>query len=344
MFLDYAKIEVASGAGGNGCVSFRREKYVPRGGPNGGDGGRGGSVIFKASSHLSTLIDFRYKKIYKAKRGEHGMGGDKSGKDGEDSVVNVPCGSAIKNFETGEILLELIKDGEEKVLLKGGKGGKGNTHYKSATNQAPRYAEPGVEGKEMTVVIELKLIADVGLVGFPNAGKSTLISKVSAAKPKIADYPFTTLTPNLGIVRYKEYDSFVVADIPGIIEGASEGKGLGLQFLRHIERTRILVFLLNATNLPESAREYLKEYKVLLKELKNYEANLLDKPRIICFTKVDAITEEVRKKINRIKAPADKLAISSVSGENLDKLKDIIWKKLEEEKSKSDEANDINFE
>jgi len=344
MFLDYAKIEVASGAGGNGCISFRREKYVPRGGPNGGDGGRGGSIIFKASSHLSTLIDFRYKKIYKAKRGQHGMGGDKSGKDGEDSIVNVPCGSVIKNFETGEILLELIKDGEEKVLLKGGKGGKGNTHYKSATNQAPRYAEPGKEGREMTIVIELKLIADVGLVGFPNAGKSTLISKISAAKPKIADYPFTTLIPNLGIVRYKEYDSFVVADIPGIIEGASEGKGLGLQFLRHIERTRILVFLLDSTNLPESAREYLKEYKVLLKELKNYEANLLDKPRIICFTKIDAITEEVRKKINRIKAPADKIAISSVSGENLDKLKDIIWKKLEEEKSKTNEANDINFE
>ena len=344
MFLDYAKIEVASGAGGNGSISFRREKYVPRGGPNGGDGGKGGSVIFKASSHLSTLIDFRYKKIYKAGRGQHGMGGDKSGKDGEDSIVNVPCGSAIKDFETGEILLELIKDGEEKVLLKGGKGGKGNTHFKNSTNQAPRYAEPGKEGREMTVVIELKLIADVGLVGFPNAGKSTLISKISAAKPKIADYPFTTLIPNLGIVRYKEYDSFVVADIPGIIEGASEGKGLGLQFLRHIERTRILVFLLDSTNLPESAREYLKEYKVLLKELKNYEANLLDKPRIICFTKIDAITEEVRKKINRIKAPADKIAISSVSGENLDKLKDIIWKKLEEEKSKTNEANDINFE
>lgn len=331
MFIDYTKIFIKSGDGGNGCISFRREKYVPKGGPNGGDGGNGGDVIFKASSQLSTLVDFTYQKHHKAGRGVHGQGGDKNGRNGRDEIILVPCGSVIKNFETGEVVTELIHDGEEKIILKGGRGGKGNTHFKSATNRTPRYAEKGGAGQEMTVVIELKLIADIGLVGFPNAGKSTLISKISSAKPKIADYPFTTLKPNLGIVRYHEYDSFVVADIPGIIEGASSGKGLGIQFLRHIERTRILLFLIDAAQLNIDAKNFLKDYKVLLAELENYEANLLDKPRIICFTKIDAISDELKTKLKNVRTSGiDKIQISSVTGENLPELKDMLWKKLKE--------------
>ncbi|MDQ3020786.1 MAG: GTPase ObgE [Bacteroidota bacterium] len=330
MFLDYAKIYIKSGTGGNGCVSFRREKYVPKGGPNGGDGGKGGDVIFKATSQLSTLIDFRYKAHYKAERGEHGEGGLKTGKNGKDEVILVPRGSVVKNFETGKVLAELLNEGEEVVILKGGRGGKGNNHFKTSTNQAPRTAQPGEKDQEETVLIELKLIADVGLVGFPNAGKSTLISKISAAKPKIADYAFTTLTPNLGIAKYREFDSFVVADIPGIIEGASSGKGLGLQFLRHIERTRLLLFLIDSTTLSKAKvkKDFLKDYDTLLKELKNYEADLLDKPKIICFTKVDAITDELKTKLSKLKLKDDKILISSVSGENLQELKDIVWKKL----------------
>jgi len=332
LFLDHAKIFAKSGAGGNGCVSFRREKYVPKGGPNGGDGGKGGDVIFKATSQLSTLIDFRYKSHYKSERGDHGQGGLKTGKNGADEVILVPCGSIIKDFETEKVLAELLKDGEKVVILRGGRGGKGNNHFKNATNQAPRIAQPGEGGQEKTILIELKLIADVGLVGFPNAGKSTLISKISAAKPKIADYAFTTLIPNLGIVRYKEYDSFVVADIPGIIEGASSGKGLGIQFLRHIERTRILLFLIDSTNLinAKAKKEILQSYEVLFKELKDYEADLLDKPRIICFTKIDAISEDVRKKLDKVKTKEDKILISSVTGEGLEELKVMIWKKLQQ--------------
>lgn len=334
MFLDYAKIYIKSGDGGNGCVSFRREKYVPRGGPNGGDGGKGGDIIFKASSQLSTLIDFRYKAHYRAGRGHHGQGGDKTGKNAEDVLIKVPCGSVIKDAETGGELAELLVDGEEKIILKGGKGGKGNTHFKTSTNQAPRTAEKGKPGEERTIIIELKLIADVGLVGFPNAGKSTLISKISSAKPKIADYPFTTLAPNLGIVKYREYDSFVVADIPGIIEGASSGKGLGIQFLRHIERTRLLLFLIDTTNFSGREKNFLKEYNTLLKELENYEADLLDKPRILCFTKIDAITDNLKSKLEKVKTDIEKISVSSVTGENLNKLKDIIWKNLEYRKSK----------
>ncbi|HWQ80841.1 MAG TPA: GTPase ObgE [Ignavibacteria bacterium] len=335
MFIDYTKIYIKSGDGGNGCISFRREKYVPKGGPNGGDGGNGGNIIFKASSQLSTLVDFTYKRHHKAGRGAHGQGGDKNGKNGRDEIILVPCGSVIKNFETGEVITELLHSGEEKIILKGGRGGKGNTHFKSATNRTPRYAEKGGAGEEMIAVIELKLIADIGLVGFPNAGKSTLISKISSAKPKIADYPFTTLKPNLGIVRYREYDSFVVADIPGIIEGASTGKGLGIQFLRHIERTRILLFMIDSTRLNIKEKNFLKDYKILLGELENYEANLLDKPRIICFTKTDAISPELKKKLKGVRtAGIDKIAISSVTGENLAELKDLLWKKLTEEKKK----------
>ena len=329
MFIDYTKIFIKSGDGGNGCISFRREKYVPKGGPNGGDGGKGGDIVFKASAQLNTLVDFTYKRHHKAGRGAHGLGGDKNGKNGKDEVILVPCGSVIKNFETGEIVNELLYDGEEKIILKGGRGGKGNTHFKTSTNRTPRYAEKGKPGEEKTIVIELKLIADIGLVGFPNAGKSTLISKISAAKPKIADYPFTTLKPNLGIVKMHEYDSFVVADIPGIIEGASSGKGLGIQFLKHIERTRVLLFMIDTTNLSPDGKNPLKEYKILLKELENYEANLLDKPRIVCFTKIDSISDELKKKLKSARtAGIDKIQISSITGENLAGLKDLLWNKL----------------
>ena len=338
MFLDYVKISVKSGDGGRGCVSFRREKYVPKGGPNGGDGGKGGDVIFRATNSLSTLIDFRYNRHYRARRGEHGQGGDKTGRNGKDCLVLVPCGSIIKDEETDEVLCELLADGDEKVILKGGRGGRGNTHFKSSTNRAPRFAEDGQPGIEKIVVIELKLIADVGLVGFPNSGKSTLISKISAAKPKIADYPFTTLVPNLGIVRYREYDSFVVADIPGIIRGASEGKGLGLQFLRHIERTRVLLFMIDASAV--NFEDAFDEYFVLLGELTNYSKILLKKPRILCFTKADTLTEDALKQLKKIiaakktgKYKVDKIIISSVSGMNLPELKDLIFKKLSDEEN-----------
>jgi len=333
MFLDYAKIYLKSGDGGNGCVSFRREKFVPKGGPNGGDGGKGGDVILKASSQLSTLIDFRYKQHYRARRGAHGMGSDKTGKSGEDQIIIVPTGSIIKEKTTDKVIGELLVDGEELVVLNGGKGGKGNAHFKTSTNQAPRYAQKGQPGQEMEVVIELKLIADAGLVGFPNVGKSTLISKISAARPKIADYPFTTLIPNLGIVKYRDFNSFVVADIPGIIEGASTGKGLGLQFLRHIERTRLLVFMIDSTKISDSSKEVLKEYNILLGEIKNYGANLQDKPRIVCFTKIDVVSEEVRDIIASVSIETEKVMISSITGENLQMLKDMIWNNLKKENS-----------
>ncbi|CAN5446247.1 GTPase ObgE [soil metagenome] len=331
MFIDRAKIFIKSGDGGNGVVSFRREKFVPKGGPNGGDGGKGGDIIFKASSQLTTLIDFTYKRHFKGGRGNHGEGGLRTGKGGKDEVIKVPCGSILKNEETGEVMAELLKDGEEIVVLRGGDGGRGNNHFKNSTNQAPRTAEIGYPGKEAWAILELKLIADAGLVGFPNAGKSTLISSISAAKPKIADYPFTTLIPNLGIVRYKEHESFVVADIPGIIEGASEGKGLGIQFLKHIERTKVLVFLIDSTQLigKTTKKDFLKEYKVLLNELKSFSKNLLEKPRILCFSKSDAIDEDLKKKLIKIKTDEKKLLISSVSKENLDELKDLIWEMLE---------------
>jgi len=338
MFLDYVKILIKSGDGGRGCVSFRREKFVPKGGPNGGDGGKGGDVVFKATNSLSTLIDFRYNRHYRAGRGEHGKGGDKTGKNGKDCVILVPCGSIVKDEETDEVLCELLNDGEETVILKGGRGGRGNTHFKTSTNRAPRYAEDGQPGIEKNIVIELKLIADVGLVGFPNSGKSTLISKISAAKPKIADYPFTTLVPNLGIVKYRDYDSFVVADIPGIIKGASEGKGLGLQFLRHIERTRILLFMLDASAV--NFENVFDEYFVLLDELVNYSKVLLKKPRILCFTKADILSEDKLKELRKIisakktgKFKVDKIVISSVSGLNIAELKDLIFKKLSEEEN-----------
>lgn len=337
MFLDFVKISVKSGDGGRGCVSFRREKYVPKGGPNGGDGGNGGSVIFKATLSLSTLIDFRYNRHYRAGRGEHGKGGDKNGKNGKDCVILVPCGSVIREEETNKILAELLEDGQEVVLLKGGKGGRGNTHFKSSTNRAPRFAEDGQLGEEKNITIELKLIADVGLVGFPNSGKSTLISKISAAKPKIAEYPFTTLVPKLGIVKYKNYNSFVVADIPGIIKGASDGKGLGLRFLRHIERTKILLFMVDAVTAVED--EIFNEYFILLNELQKYSDTLMEKPRILCFTKSDLLNEEQVERLHKAvhskkqgKYKVDKIISSSLTGENLKELKDLLFRKITQEK------------
>ena len=331
MLIDNAKIKVKSGDGGRGCVSFRREKYVPKGGPNGGDGGKGGNVIFKADNSLATLIDFRYKRIYKAENGTHGLGGDKTGKSGKDLIIRVPCGSIIRNAETGDILADLIENGDNYTAAYGGKGGRGNARFATSTNQAPREAEPGIKGIEIEIELELKLIADVGLVGLPNAGKSTLISKISAAKPKIADYPFTTLQPNLGIVSYKNYQSFVVADIPGLIEGAHTGKGLGIRFLKHIERTRVLVFLLDAAAVIDKENKK-EDYDVLINELESFDKKLLEKPRIICFSKTDVLTDDQKKELKKIKFGKTKsidkiqvMLISAVSGENISKLLDETW-------------------
>ncbi|MCX7877984.1 MAG: GTPase ObgE [Ignavibacteria bacterium] len=334
MFVDNVKIRIRSGDGGNGCVSFRREKYVPKGGPNGGDGGKGGDVVFKADDSLNTLIDFRFKKIFRAENGKHGQGGDKTGKSGKDLVINVPCGTIIREAESSEILADLTENGEIYIAAKGGRGGRGNARFATSTNQAPRTAEHGEKGEEKEVELELKLIADVGLVGLPNAGKSTLISRISAAKPKIADYPFTTLEPNLGIVKYKDFQSFVVADIPGLIEGAHLGKGLGIKFLRHIERTKVLVFLIDASEILFKENKTL-DYDILIAELKSYDKKLLKKPRIICFTKTDVLSDKEKKSLDKIKFRTEEmktpvLKISSLNGEGLEKLKDEIWYKLKE--------------
>ncbi len=320
-FVDSASIFVQAGDGGNGCVSFRREKFVPKGGPDGGDGGRGGHVWLRTNRQLTTLLDFKYKKKYIAVRGVHGQGARKTGKDGGDIVIDVPCGTIVRNAETHEIIADLTGEDQEILIAKGGKGGRGNQHFATPTRQAPRYAEPGQKGEELTLEMELKLMADVGLVGFPNAGKSTLISVISAAKPKIADYPFTTLVPNLGIVRYEEYKSFVMADIPGIIEGAAEGKGLGLQFLRHIERTKILAILVSV-----DALDIMVEYRTLLGELEKFERSLLDKPRVVVVTKMDIAPEGFEIPI--FEAGIKVLPISSVSGQGLKELKDELWKEV----------------
>jgi GTP-binding protein len=326
MFIDYAEIEVYAGKGGNGAVAFRREKYVPKGGPAGGNGGRGGSVVIKSYHNLSTLLDFRYKKIYKAGNGNPGGSSLKDGKDGEDVLIKVPVGIIIKNVETKKIIADLDKDGKEIIVAKGGNGGKGNSNFATSTNQAPRFAEDGKPGEYRKLILELKLIADVGLVGFPNVGKSTLISKISAAKPKIADYPFTTLEPNLGIVRYKDFESFTVADIPGIIEGAHEGKGLGIKFLKHIERTKILLFLIDITS-----GNYQEEYNILLNELKSHSKRLAAKTKIVSLSKADLIEESEIKKVRRKKiknADSPLLIFSSVSGFGLHDLVDYLWKEL----------------
>lgn len=321
MFIDVAEIFVKAGKGGKGAISFRREKYVPKGGPDGGDGGKGGDVIIISDPNISTLLDYRYKRKYIAENGENGMGALKTGRNGKDEILRVPVGTVIKDAETNKILFDFTEPHQKFVVARGGKGGRGNVHFKSPTNQAPRKADPGMPGEERKIILELKLIADVGIVGFPNAGKSTLISVISAAKPKIADYPFTTLEPVLGLVQYKDFESFVVADIPGIIEGASEGKGLGLKFLRHIERTKILLFLI-----PINSENIYKEYKILLNELESYSTELLKKPRLIAISKIDLISNEELKKLkDRVsKKPIDKehktIFISSVSNINIQEL------------------------
>jgi GTPase len=331
MFVDYALIEVSSGKGGDGAVTFRREKYVPKGGPSGGDGGSGGNVILKANTNLHTLLDFRYKKKYKAANGESGGNSLKDGKNGKDIVIGVPIGTVVKDAETEKIIFDLNEESKEVVIAKGGRGGKGNSKFATSTNQTPRFAEDGKQGEYKKVILELKLIADVGLVGFPNSGKSTLISKISAAKPKIADYPFTTLEPNLGIVRYKDFQSFTVADIPGIIEGASQGKGLGHQFLRHIERTRIILFLI------ESTSENLKsDFEILLNELKSYSPKLVQKKVIVSVSKADLIDHKTGIKISNLKfkgVSEKPIIFSSITGSGLDELMDILWKNLQKEKA-----------
>ena len=326
MFIDYAEIETSAGKGGDGAVAFRREKYVPKGGPSGGNGGNGGNVILKTDPNLYTLLDFRYKRHYRAENGEAGAKSRKDGRFGQDIIIKVPVGTLVKDKQTGKLLFDLKEDDEEVVLAKGGRGGKGNSNFATSTNQTPRYAEPGKEGDSKKVILELKLIADVGLVGFPNAGKSTLISTISAAKPKIADYPFTTLTPNLGIVKYKDYKSFTVADIPGIIEGAHEGKGLGIKFLKHIERTKILLFLVDVTS-----ENYQKDYDILFNELKSYSKKLADKKKIVSVSKSDIAgdIDLVKLSKKKIKNADSKLLIfSSATGQGIPELLDFLWAEL----------------
>jgi GTP-binding protein len=320
-FIDEAKIYVKSGAGGRGCVSFRREKYVPHGGPNGGDGGNGGDVILMTNENMSSLLDHRYKQHYKAKRGEHGKGKDMHGKNADTQYIPVPVGTIVRDFETGEVLGDLTEKDETLLVAKGGRGGKGNARFATSTNQAPKIAEPGGEGEEKTLLLELKLLADVGIIGFPNAGKSTLISRISAARPKVADYPFTTLVPNLGVVSYGDGKTFVVADIPGIIEGAHEGAGLGIQFLRHVERTKLLVHLLDLS--PATGRDPIDDYETLNRELEAYSAELSKKPQIVAPNKID-ITE-AREKLIEVKKYFDKKGItvypvSSATGDGLKEL------------------------
>lgn len=323
-FIDHVKICARSGAGGAGSVHFRREKHVPKGGPDGGDGGRGGHIILKGNSQLWTLLHLRYKKHVIAENGKGGEGGQRTGAQGEDVILEVPLGTIARLDETGEQILEITEDGQTAILAEGGMGGLGNQHFKTSTRQTPRYAQPGIAGKEFWVVLELKLLADVGLVGFPNAGKSTLLSVVSEAKPEIANYPFTTLVPNLGVVGYRDHKSFVMADIPGIIEGAAEGKGLGLRFLRHIERNSVLLFLV-----PADADDIAKEYEILLNELQKYNPQLLDKERLLAISKSDMLDEEL---ILEMKATLPEavphIFISSVAQQGLVELKDELWKTL----------------
>tara|TARA_X000000368_G_scaffold279314_1_gene221579 strand:- start:38 stop:1036 length:999 start_codon:yes stop_codon:yes gene_type:complete len=323
-FVDYVKIFCRSGKGGAGSAHFRRDKTTAKGGPDGGDGGQGGSIIIKGNKQMWTLLHLKYQKHIFAEHGGWGSESNSSGKDGANSYIDVPLGTTAKDSETGKMLFEVTEDEEEFILVKGGMGGRGNSHFKSPTNQAPRYAQPGQDVVEGWFVLELKILADIGLVGFPNAGKSTLLSVVSAAKPEIANYPFTTLVPNLGIVSYRDHRSFIMADIPGIIEGAAEGKGLGLRFLRHIERNSTLLFMV-----PADADDINKEYNILLRELKKYNPELLDKDRILAISKSDMLDEELKTEISK-ELPKDlpSLFISSVAQQGLTELKDLIWKQL----------------
>ena len=320
-FIDYIKIFCKSGNGGSGSSHFRREKFVPKGGPDGGDGGNGGNIILKGNSQLWTLLHLRYTKHLTAENGGDGSGSKKHGKDGKNIIIEVPLGTIAKSDENDEKILEILNDNEEKVLLEGGIGGLGNFHFKSATNQSPHYSQSGKKGSEKKITLELKVLADVGLVGFPNAGKSTLLSTISKAKPKIGDYPFTTITPNLGVIPFKDDKSFVMADIPGIIEGASEGKGLGIRFLRHIERNSILLFTIPVDSVIN------KEFKLLVNELKQYNEKLMSKEIIVAITKCDLIPKEKLKKL-RFKIKHDVILISSLTNFNLEELKNVIWDKL----------------
>ena len=315
MFIDYAKIELQAGNGGNGAVAFHREKYIDKGGPSGGDGGRGGDIVFQTNPNLHTLQDIRYKRMYKAKNGQSGGSNKRTGKSGEDLIIQVPCGTIIKSIESKSIIKDLVKENESHIICQGGIGGKGNFHFKSSTQQTPRFAQEGVKGQKLSIELELKVLADVGLVGLPNAGKSTLLSVMTTAKPKIADYPFTTLQPHLGIVKYGEYKSFVMADIPGLIEGASKGKGLGHQFLKHIERNKILLFLIDVEEKNPN-----DVYNQLLDELINFNKDLLDKDRIVVRTKIDTISEDVDERWSSFSE--EFIDISSVSNIGLNTLKD----------------------
>lgn len=322
-FVDYVKIFCRSGKGGAGSAHLHRAKFQPKGGPDGGDGGRGGSVYLRGNSQLWTLLHLKYTRHIFAGNGQPGGANLKSGASGEDRIIEVPLGTVAKTAETQEFLLEITEHDETKVLLEGGRGGLGNDHFKSPTNRTPRYAQPGEPGKEDWFILELKLLADVGLVGFPNAGKSTLLSVVSAARPEIADYPFTTLTPNLGIVSYRDDMSFVMADIPGIIEGAAEGKGLGVRFLRHIERNSLLLFMI-----PVDAKDIRQEFNILLDELGKYNPELLDKPRLLAVTKCDMLDAELLKEMEKELPRVPNVFISSVTGEGIIRLKDMIWAEL----------------
>ena len=325
-FVDYVKMHVSSGNGGKGSVHLHREKYITKGGPDGGDGGRGGHIILRGNSNLWTLLHLKFKKHFRAGHGDHGSKGRSSGADGEDIYIDVPLGTVVRDSESDEIILEITKDEEERIIVEGGMGGRGNWHFKSSTNQTPRYAQPGIPLEERDITLELKVLADVGLVGFPNAGKSTLLSVITSAKPKIADYEFTTLKPNLGIVKYRDYQTFVMADIPGIIEGAAEGKGLGHYFLRHIERNSILLFLI-----PADTDDIKKQYDILLDELRRYNPEMLDKERIIAISKSDMLDDELKAEM---KVELDKdlpipyLFISSVAQKGITELKDVLWKLL----------------
>jgi len=327
-FIDYVKIYCRSGKGGAGCMHLHRAKYLPKGGPDGGDGGKGGSVILHGNRNLWTLLHLKYQKHIMATDGGKGGQSRSFGKDGEDKIIEVPCGTVVYDGETGEFICEVKAHDERVVLLKGGRGGLGNWHFRTATNQAPRYAQPGEPAQERTVIMQLKVLADVGLVGFPNAGKSTLLSVVSAAKPEIADYPFTTLTPQLGIVSYRDGRSFCMADIPGIIEGASEGKGLGLRFLRHIERNAVLLFMVPATS-----EDIVAEYNILLHELEQYNPELLTKARILAVSKMDVAEQKVDCKKLSKKLGIEVLPISSVAGQGIDELKDALWTELNKEQN-----------
>lgn len=330
-FIDYVKILCRSGKGGAGSRHFHRAKYIPKGGPDGGDGGRGGHIILKGNRHMWTLLPLRYKRHIFATNGQSGGENRSSGKDGEDQIIEVPVGTAVFDAESGEFLCEVTRDEEEIKLLRGGKGGLGNWHFATSTNRAPRYAQPGQPALEKAVVLELKLLGDVGLVGFPNAGKSTLLSAISAAKPKIADYPFTTMEPSLGIVDYRGDRSFVMADIPGIIEGASEGKGLGLRFLRHIERNAVLLFMV-----PADSDDIKHDYEVLLKELKEFNPELADKSRVLAISKSDMLDDELRAEI-AMDLPDDVPAvfISAVTGQGITELKDLLWREINSEDNKN---------